>query len=109
MVQIPFAKEGTQGSFFPVYRNHPLCYLCDNPSSNYAQYLVGTHDLVRDLKLFKNLFDNNKLHYQVRDAEDAMIELGACDKHLENLRSLEKSIHDNGKTLSEDLIKKNIL
>jgi hypothetical protein len=103
------SREGDEGTFFVAYGNHhPNCYLCNNPSEAYIDYQVGLFDTFVDLESFKNLFNSSNLHYQVKDAEDAMIEIGACLEHLDQLKSLEKAIIKNKNILSEDIIKKNM-
>ena len=111
MKEIPFATDLGYGKVYPgINSEDSKCYICNNISELYIDYLVGTHTLLEDLKIFEEIFQKNNLNYFVveKDEEEVIVRLGACSKHLNNLKNLEKVVEENNDMLSEDIIKKNM-
>jgi hypothetical protein len=111
MVEIPFATDLGYDKVYPgINSAESKCYICKEISELYIDYMVGTHTLLEDLKIFEEIFKKNHLNYFVveKDEEEVTVRLGACSKHLTNLRNLEKAVEENKHMLSEDIIKENI-
>jgi hypothetical protein len=111
MKEIHFATDFGYGKVYPgINSEHSKCYICNDISELYIDYMVGTHTLLADLKIFEEIFKKNNLKYFVveKDEEEVTVRLGACSKHLKNLKDLEKAVKENKDMLSKDMIKKNI-
>lgn len=105
---IPFtAESGEKGVIQTPYRdNHPNCYICGENSNWIIEYLVGVHNLEGDLREFRDLFDKNGLKYFIVDRDDACVEIGACNKHKQDLENLSEKVDENKGLLSKRVLKK---
>lgn len=82
----------------------PGCFVCGGDEGcyhNIAAFVSYREDGERAVALFAQ---GARLDYRENEPNWIQLKIGACDKHLPNLQSLEEKVSSNNGLLSPDLI-----